>query len=143
MRCLGRTGVHAGRVGALVAAHRVGGHVHRARLIDLVGDELHPRDVEREEVLDPAGGDASVTAHALRQVDDHSPSHGRTPVIGDRSGPRPFCMVPPGPLPTSRMRRAGQPTGPPEYRRSPSVTSRGRRRPGSRRSRRRRRTTAA
>ena len=50
-------------------------------------------------MFDAAGGDAGVAAHALRQVDDHSPSHGRTPVIGDwalSSGPR---SIGPGPVP--------------------------------------------
>jgi hypothetical protein len=75
MRGLGGAGVRAGCVSALVAAHRVRAHVDAAAFVHFVGYELHPGHVERQEVLDPARRDAGMAPHALRQVDDHSPSH--------------------------------------------------------------------
>jgi hypothetical protein len=47
-------------------------------VVYLEGDQFWPGDSQRKEVLDPAGGNAPVATGALREVDNHTPSHEST-----------------------------------------------------------------
>jgi hypothetical protein len=43
--------------------------------LGLTGDEFHPGDPQRKEVLNPAGGNTSMATGTFCQVNNHSPSH--------------------------------------------------------------------